>query len=95
MACLGLEGGESVLESFACTLLQTYTATSNFFTPPRQVRRLRCLGWRPAGLPGGAGRRGAAQAAARPAGGLGQAAALRPRLPASWDHAHFPASLRL
>ncbi|EFN56235.1 expressed protein [Chlorella variabilis] len=30
---LGLDGGETVLESFACQLLQTYTCSSNFFTP--------------------------------------------------------------
>jgi hypothetical protein len=34
---LGLEGGETVLESFACQLLQTYTCSSNFFTPVRQA----------------------------------------------------------
>jgi hypothetical protein len=34
---LRLEPGESVLESFSCTLLQTYTCSSNFFTPVRQV----------------------------------------------------------
>lgn len=35
---LGLEGGESVLESFSCRLLQSYTSVSNFFTPVQQVR---------------------------------------------------------
>eukprot|EP00887_Chlorella_sp_A99_P004272 scaffold15.g4272.t1 len=34
---LGLEAGEAVLESFACQLLQTYTCTSNFFTPVRTI----------------------------------------------------------
>jgi hypothetical protein len=34
---LGLGGGETVLESFACQLLPTYTATNNFFTPLKQA----------------------------------------------------------
>lgn len=34
---LGLEAGETVLESFGCVLWQTYTSTNNFFTPVRQV----------------------------------------------------------
>lgn len=37
-AALGLEAGETLLESFGCVLWQTYTATNNFFTPVRQVR---------------------------------------------------------
>lgn len=40
---LGLEGGETVLESFACRLLQSYTSTCNFFTPVKQVSRAGCL----------------------------------------------------
>lgn len=36
-AALGLEAGETLLESFGCVLWQTYTATNNFFTPVRQV----------------------------------------------------------
>lgn len=43
---LGLDGGETVLESFACQLLQTYTCSSNFFTPVRQASKPppgRCL----------------------------------------------------
>ncbi|PSC70335.1 hypothetical protein C2E20_6248 [Micractinium conductrix] len=37
VAALGLEAGETVLESFSCQLWQSYTATNNFFTPVRQV----------------------------------------------------------
>ncbi|KAL4423385.1 hypothetical protein ABPG77_004316 [Micractinium sp. CCAP 211/92] len=80
---LGLEGGETVLESFGCVLWQTYTSTNNFFTPVRQVpfpgslhvtsRRL-CFafedrGLAPIKLPGKA-IKGAAKAAADAAHGL-------------------------
>lgn len=40
---LGLDAGETVLESFACRLLQSYTSVSNFFTPVQQVGWLLCL----------------------------------------------------
>lgn len=42
---LGLESGESVLESFACRLLQSYTSVSNFFTPVQQVCGDNTAGW--------------------------------------------------
>lgn len=35
---LGLDSGEAILESFKCSLLQTYTPANNPFTPDRQVR---------------------------------------------------------
>lgn len=44
---LGLEAGETVLESFACQLLQTYTCSSNSLTPVRQaslaVHAVQCM----------------------------------------------------
>lgn len=42
---LGLDSGESVLESFACRLLQSYTSVSNFFTPVQQVCGDNTAGW--------------------------------------------------
>lgn len=96
-ASLGLEAGESVLESFACSLLQTYTSTANFYTAPRQAS------W---GRGGEAARAGRACRRTRPrttrSPALAQGGAPRPRLPAclpACPPAHrqiaFPGSLHV
>ena len=39
-ALFGLSDGEEALESFVCSLAQTYTCSHNSFSKPRQASRL-------------------------------------------------------